>query len=138
MLDLISEKHETVCCVSTVYVVTITTLKKIIVLIILAFQLKVQCICKAGFNNLVHHRATEDINSDKLRGNKRQDMRPDSEEMHINPGPDLISSKRTNAILLYFLACFEYCLSLSVQIMSLLEIIYLQMKGNSIFSIDKC
>lgn len=83
-----------------------------------------------SFNNHVHHRvshgATEEINSDKTKGKIHQDTKLDTEEMHINPGPDLITRKRTNAILLYFLVCFEYCLSPSVQIMSLLEIICLR------------
>ncbi len=57
--------------------------------------------------------------------------------MNINPRPDLITRKRTNAILLCFLFCFEHCLSLSVQIMSQLGIICLQMKGNATFSISK-
>lgn len=56
-------------------------------------------------------------------------------ERHINPPADWITSKRTTIILAIFLVCFEYWLSLSVQIMSLRRIIDFQMKGDFIFSI---
>lgn len=107
-------------------------------LIILTFQLKVKCICKdiLTVRFIIEYltgqpRTQVEI---KPRGNKHQDTSLDNEETHINPGLDLINRKETNAILLCALVCFEYCLSLSVQIMSLLRSACLQMKGISMFS----
>lgn len=80
-------------------------------------------------------RANIHKNEEEDKHHLRYEARHLRDAHNINPVSNLIAREMTNRTAFYFLVIFEYCLSLSVQIRPLLEIICLQMEGKLTFCI---